>query len=756
MINSIEPQRPPKQSTQNALESTLRKQPAKQPAARRREQAKHGPAAVKPTHGVRKRINNTSKASTEQHKCSDIRSFWCKKPKEEQPKAAATSTADGKEQHAKKARTHGDTALSLELPSLKTLCWNVMGLTTVQDELVRIVDEHKQDVIVLAETKMRRQRKTNQRLAEALPEYQLYTSCKPDPENPRPEERWAAGVAVAVHKSLTRHASATHQLLNNPAASGHCQWVTLQPAGSDTLNLWAVYMPHDMELRKQVYKVLRDNVSTNNATLMVGDWNAAHIAADRASGRLNTADTAHQQLLADLQLCSTDDATLCQQRKYLLFKGKCGPAQQDRRSGHQHGPEDRVLKITTDDSDHYPILSDIPLDAINFQRPGPELPAPDRTATTKCQLKNYKLGTELKIGMAARQLAAELEEVTQQADAAVKDVVEADRPSCSSRDRLKVRGLGEEQVTHCASMMADMMSKAVEVAHETCEYTKGGPVPKRRYLKRQHAKACNCLDEYRACLTQAIAAYNRRKHPETDEWLEDVVQSIDAQKACMPRRHRQQLPDVPTCTEEMEWQRWTVECAKKKVQAKEECKKLKAEHSKNVERAKVSKFRKGYWQRQKHCNKQILGKSSKQSLQAIQDPDTQEIHTDPVKLQECVQKFFQTMANPTGSNGKTGQFMPAEVPREYPWQCGLDKGMDGLDLETKVGSVAGTIDSNARQKATVTQNKANINASTLRTFYNRYIEKSSTQVRCHGCIACCSAKCVEAFGIIHVDLIHFL
>ena len=30
--------------------------------------------------------------------------------------------------------------------------------------------------------------------------------------------------------------------------------------------------------------------------------------------------------------------------------------------------------------------------------------------------------------------------------------------------------------------------------------------------------------------------------------------------------------------------------------------------------------------------------------------------------------------------------MPAEVPREYPWQCGPDKGMDRFDLETKVGS----------------------------------------------------------------------
>ena len=134
-----------------------------------------------------------------------------------------------------------------------------MGLTTVQDELVRIVDEHKPDILALTETKMRRQGKTRQRLAEALPENQLhkrYAACKPDPENPRPGERWAAGEPMAVHKSLTRHASATHQLLNKAAASGHCQWITLQPAGSDALNLWAVYTPHDMISRKQVYQVL--------------------------------------------------------------------------------------------------------------------------------------------------------------------------------------------------------------------------------------------------------------------------------------------------------------------------------------------------------------------------------------------------------------------------------------------------------------------------------------------------------------------
>ena len=96
-----------------------------------------------------------------------------------------------------------------------------------------------------------------------------------------------------------------------------------------------------------------------------------------------------------------------------------------------------------------------------------------------------------------------------------------------------------------------------------------------------------------------MAAHERRKNPETDEWMEDVVQSIEARKARMPKRHKQQLPDVPTCTEEQ---------------------------------AKMSKFRTGHWQRQKQCNKQILDKSSKQSLQTIQDLDTQEIHTDPVRL----------------------------------------------------------------------------------------------------------------------------
>ena len=114
----------------------LHKQKAKPPA-----EEGHGPATVKPSHSLRKRISSVSKARAEAHKRSDIRSFWRKKPEEEQPVAAATSTPDGKEQQAKKATTDGDTAV--KLPSLRTLCWIVMGLTTVQDdaELLRNISQ---------------------------------------------------------------------------------------------------------------------------------------------------------------------------------------------------------------------------------------------------------------------------------------------------------------------------------------------------------------------------------------------------------------------------------------------------------------------------------------------------------------------------------------------------------------------------------------------------------------------------------------
>ena len=136
-------------------------------------------------------------------------------------------------------------------------------------------------------------------------------------------------------------------------------------------------------------------------------------------------------------------------------------------------------------------------------------------------------------------------------------------------------------------------------------------------------------------LNTSIAADERRKYPETDAWLEDVVQAIDALKNRMPRRHQQQLPAVLTCTEETEWRRWRSECAEHKAIAKEECKQLKAEQKK-IAHARKTKYQKRLLAETEAMQQANFGKSSKQSLDAVQDPVTRAVHTDPNKLRECV------------------------------------------------------------------------------------------------------------------------
>ncbi len=62
----------------------------------------------------------------------------------------------------------------------------------------------------------------------------------------------------------------------------------------------------------------------------------------------------------------------------------------------------------------------------------------------------------------------------------------------------------------------------------------------------------------------------------------------------------------------------------------------------------------------------ILGKGSQHSLGAVRDSDTKELHTDPEKIKESVQKFYQCLADPATSAGKTGAFLPEEA-HQLPW-----------------------------------------------------------------------------------------
>lgn len=118
--------------------------------------------------------------------------------------------------------------------------------------------------------------------------------------------------------------------------------------------------------------------------------NAAYTAADRSSGTMTTDDKAHHQIENELHMQPTDHGTEPHSRPHTFYSNAQDGRQHSRIDGFMisnnlqidHKPTTRVLPAT-DDSDHLPILSEIPLGAISFVPPGPELPMPDRIAKLK-------------------------------------------------------------------------------------------------------------------------------------------------------------------------------------------------------------------------------------------------------------------------------------------------------------------------------------------------------------------------------------
>ncbi len=86
--------------------------------------------------------------------------------------------------------------------TLTVLTWNVMGSTTVPDELMQIIQQREPWVIVLTETKLTDARQDRVFFQEYLPEYTMYHSCVKGNDSGHCRTG-SGGVAIAVHKSLT-------------------------------------------------------------------------------------------------------------------------------------------------------------------------------------------------------------------------------------------------------------------------------------------------------------------------------------------------------------------------------------------------------------------------------------------------------------------------------------------------------------------------------------------------------------------------
>jgi len=446
----------------------------------------------------------------------------------------------------------------------------------VLHELTHLGEHQAPDFIVLTETKLRKNSRYRKKLTEALEDYVVHTSCKRDTPNMREGERTgAAGVAIAFHKKLAVHDSLKVTPLNAPAASGHCQRICLQPAGSDAVDMWAVHMPHDMAVRRQVYQVLTSNATRHSNFIMAGDWNAAYLATDRCTGELQRpADEEHAQLLQALQMKPTNEGLEDNSRQH-TFYAEGQQQQHSRIDGFtwsktlQIGRKatTNVLKAVTGDSDHYPLLADIPLDNISFVLPGLELPQPDRTArikwpATQKQLQDNKMQTEIKVGQAGRKEAEAMREAIKMADETIGSKSPTERLRLNKKDELRAAGLTKEMVLDHASKVSEMLKDVYDnVAHEVFDWTKPGPAKPTCYRNRKERRRWKNLHKYRAELKQALDAYKSKPTEATDSWHEEVCEVVTVHRGKTSTTFRQYFPQAPESPCDAAWKQWAQTCA---------------------------------------------------------------------------------------------------------------------------------------------------------------------------------------------------
>ena len=217
--------------------------------------------------------------------------------------ATPTQNLAGKRQKAK--GTFSD-----KCEEVRVMTWNVMGITTVLDELQNLAQKHKPCIMVLTLTKLTELEQDRKMLNTCLPDYKLYHSRVKGHKTGK-QRTGSAGVTIAVHTSV----QLIH--LDHPAAKGHCKCLKIQPPGSEALTIWGVYVPcTDMHKRKDVYNLLQTEMQTKDKIALeagsskpchtlAGDTNAALYMDDRQTS-VHPEDAMHQELMQILKMHTTD------------------------------------------------------------------------------------------------------------------------------------------------------------------------------------------------------------------------------------------------------------------------------------------------------------------------------------------------------------------------------------------------------------------------------------------------------------------
>ena len=581
------------------------------------------------------------------------------------------------------------------------LTHNLMGMTTVLEDTALTVSEHTPDVMVYTETKLTEE--SRNQLDKHLMTYKLYHSCKATNRTSKSgKERsraGSAGVTIAVHTDLLTQHSVSLIRIQNPIAKGHCKAVKIQPPGSDCIIVWGVYVPHDTTERRQVYDMLREEVPKATAqarssgckcvSIMAGDWNAALLEGDKAT--LDGQDTAHQELMSELHMQPTQsnlhhhrpathhpvaDDTPASRIDDILMSHDLVP---------NTFPRTEVI-CGTGDSDHSALLARIPLEKVLLLKPGPDKSAlPTRqklkTPVAAAQLAAFKETFAIETAELTHDLNADLDMLLELADE-----IRADDPECTDvKALLAEHGIDSVTTEGKAEKLQAIMSVAELIAHNTCDYTNPSSDTHKRHQPRSIARQTRKDNRYRRALNKALQEYKLKKGADIPGWQDQMRDVLAKTISSLSADSQQAFPPAPETDDAYEWSAWKKDCKGQQKNRKNRAKKARVKAKKKLFAKAKLRVQTQYNTQPKQIHNMIFGKmAGKAKLTAVVDHKTGNVLNKPEEVIQQVHEHFQNQANPA-FGPKTGEFLPTEVNRNYPWAEESHSKLDPYTIEIKVG-----------------------------------------------------------------------
>ena len=460
--------------------------------------------------------------------------------------------------------------------TLTILTWNVMGSTTVPDELMQIAQQRKPWIIVLTETKLTDARQDRVFFQEYLPEYTLYHSCVKGNDSGHCRTG-SGGVAIAVHKSLTSQNSVKLIDHINPAAKSHLKTLKIKPPGSDCLTIWGVYLPSDnLQKRQELYQVITDCMRSEDKkaslaglpmpyNIIAGDMNAALFKQDVQRAKPDAKDTIHQKFIRDLHLHTTDPDK--HPHRQYSFRHTTDSSQDSRIDDKLvsesmctgTAAHTEVLN-TSGDADHEPILARIPLTCMKFLKPGPDPPPLPREPSLKTpvpveDLKAFKEAFDQETGASTADLLQELDSTLELAYT-VKETLNQD---ATLKTALASVGIGADTVERYNSILQEILQQILPIAQQTCKFSKGGPNSGFKLRSRCTSRKLEGLSKLRKSLHK-VAMQHRDTKAAGKEACDDLRDLVQTELSKLPEQHRNSLPLPPRQNDRKSWQEYEELC----------------------------------------------------------------------------------------------------------------------------------------------------------------------------------------------------